>query len=1488
MKRTLLTLGVLLGLHCATSQAQLVITTNTVAPVVGPYDQYYLPGPVDEASGAMTPNGQNNTTSAANDALTYVASDRTSKGQTFTTGSNPAGYTISSVTVRHLLCTNFLSNGTWMGVPNGAAFAFRFGTLSGTTLTPILTTNATYSGNSLAMSGGSGTGIYLTFDLSGAGLGTLSPNTTYFFELASSSPYIELHNTRTNATYHYAGGTAFAGDTAGALDQSLTVNLPVYGGEFAFDAALAAVGAPAVTAVATPASGIGGQTFTVAATVTPGSGTVTNVSINLSPIGGPSAARLVLSNANVYTNTFAIPASATLGATNLVVTVTDNTPLAGNYALAFTVLPSVSVWSGASSADSKWTTSANWLGNAAPSAGSTVFFAGATRLTPDMNASYTVSSLTFSNTVGSFVIGSSTGGTLTDNGGIVNNSANTETLNVPVVLGAAQAINAAAGNLVLNSNVTGGAALTIPGAGTVTLAGSGASALGDLLVTNGLLKVAGGTVLVSATQGNSKIDLGGSVEVDAGASLMITNGGNAWFPLGDTSGTTNTLTVAGGAVVIQDNWGIEAPRQGNAIININSGSFTVNDSGGIGLILGDQGSAQSGELNLNGGTLIVNRITANNGTSTFYFNGGTLQPTGAYAAFFPSSSPLTAYVRNGGAIVNSAGFNVTIAQYLGHSPVSGDNATDGGLTKTGNGSLTLSGGYGYTGPNQVLGGTLILSTSQSLPSPGGDLVVSNATLTLDASSGTSLPAANVVVKSGATLNLTNNASSPAINGTGNLTLSGGTTINLNYGALSANPTAAAITVAGTFATSGLNAFNITGSGFVAGDFPLISYTGTTVPTNAFKLASLPAGVNAVLTNNAANNSLDLLVTLAGNNLGWHGASPDGTVVLTNWDINTSSNWYDANMNSMVYRQYAGNTYGDLVTFGDNGYNTDGTNHVNLAIRVKPSAVTFGGTMPYTLTGSGGIDGATAVVMNDPNSVYLGTSNNYTGGTYLNAGTLIITNDSALGTNTALLTLAGGTLQVGANSTNSRPVAFTTNSTVDVLAGASAQWSGLITGDGGLTKTDEGSLILAGASTNALGNLLVNGGLLQLAAETLTVYATNGTSKIDNGGGVAVAAGSTLYVTNGLNAWFPLGDTAGTTNTLTIDGGTVVIQNNWGMEAPRQGSAILTINSGSLTVNDIGGIGLILGDTSSAETGLLNLNGGTLTVNRITSNNGTNILCFNGGTLEPTGAYTTFLPASATLLACVRNGGAVVDTAGYTVSIAQSLAHSPLAGDNATDGGLVKTGTGTLNLNGANSYTGPTVINGGTLGGTGIVAGNLTNNATLAPGGGGIGTLTVNGNLTLKAGSTNLFRVNGSAPTNDVVVAGGNVTCGGVLSISPSGTFASGQQFVLFSGAGATSTGNFASLVGSPGDGLAFSFTNGVLSVVATGPTVPEHLTNSYSAGVLSLSWPAGKGWRLQMQTNNLASGLGTNWVYLTEGSVSSTNISVNTTNPTAFYRLTYP
>lgn len=71
---------------------------------------------------------------------------------------------------------------------------------------------------------------------------------------------------------------------------------------------------------------------------------------------------------------------------------------------------------------------------------------------------------------------------------------------------------------------------------------------------------------------------------------------------------------------------------------------------------------------------------------------------------------------------------------------------------------------------------------------------------------------------------------------------------------------------------------------------------------------------------------------------------------------------------------------------------------------------------------------------------------------------------------------------------------------------------------------------------------------------------------------------------------------------------------------------------------------------------------------------------------------------------------------------------------------------------------------------------------------------------------------------------------------------------------------------------------------------PTNITSVLSGNVLTLSWPAEHlGWRLQVQTNSLLVGLGTNWSVLPGCElVTSTNIPIHPGNRAIFYRLVYP
>jgi len=1124
--------------------------------------------------------------------------------------------------------------------------------------------------------------------------------------------------------------------------------------------------------------------------------------------------------------------------------------------------------------------------------------------------------------------------------------------------------------------------------GTVTVANATVSTTGSVFAENarnisstcvGTLTVGSGGVinsendLVVGFAGNSSSS--GTLNINSGATVNVATATKRWLIVSEWDNVVAMLNVNGGTLNLNANTDMRFSTGNNnatSVVNLNSGAINfwsgnktnpTAPSGELDLNWNGPVSANN-TFNLNGGTLTVYQVIARNANATtaFNFNGGTLRANGNNSTFvqFPGGSQ-TANVLDGGAIIDTAGYTVTIPQTLqaGGTGV-------GGLTKTGNGTLTLSGGYTYAGPTAVRGGTLVLDASQTSPGSGA-LIVSNAALSITLNNG--------------------NSSLPA----GSLSLAGTNVLTFNFGTAT-SPTARAIdATGGSVVNIGTNLVNITGPLLTVGTYPLI-YTGSSVPTNNFKLGPLPTGMVAHLANSGA--SLDLVITAAGQSLTWYGADALGNT-LTNWDINTSSNW---NTGTAKYLQYSGNSYGDNVTFDDSVFG--GNTTINLAVRVVPSSVSFNSaSQSYSLTGTGGIDGPVAVVVTNTGSVFLGTSNNYTGGTILGGGTLSITNDNALGASTNSVALVGGTLQYNANVSSSRPMVVSANSSVGVAAGDTVQFSGSASGSATLTKTGDGTLNLAaanalattatvsagaiqlsnanaatngniglniangvtfgsgigtfnigglngnaalsladtasaavklviggnGSSSTFSGALSGSGSLMKVGAGTLTL---NGTSTYTGGtvvgagtlatadatgvgtvapfgtGDITVTNGGVLYLGTGpqnafgsyqiannvnldnglLYAWDasqrvlgnvnigPGGAAMGSTfdapwegfsetnfpKALFIDGfltgaGNLTIQdkgdqtgNPWNTSCTvltSQGTAAQNTYSGTVTVNPFaltGGSYLYLVGTNVLANATINLTGNNLLSS---GRMGTSTLLFGNGSVDGPGYATigglsgsgSFVLADTILFtggAGYSNGIPVALTVGYNNS------STTYSGAMSGAGSLIKVGSGTLNLTGANTYTGNTTINGGTL--------------ELAQ-----ATLTTNGTVSIASGAKLKLDFSGTDRVNALVLNG--VT-------QPNGTYSAANASAYISGTGSLSVG----------------------VTIATNPT---NITFSVSGSTMTLTWPSDHlGWILQAQTNSLSTGLSSaNWVDVANSSSSNTNVlTINPANPTVFYRLRSP
>jgi len=332
-------------------------------------------------------------------------------------------------------------------------------------------------------------------------------------------------------------------------------------------------------------------------------------------------------------------------------------------------------------------------------------------------------------------------------------------------------------------------------------------------------------------------------------------------------------------------------------------------------------------------------------------------------------------------------------------------------------------------------------------------------------------------------------------------------------------------------------------------------------------------------------------------------------------------------------------------------------------------VTNGG-YNLTLAGSGSttiggvLSGSGTLINAGTGTNTLANANTYSGGTVLNAGTLAISNNAALGTG-AVSFASNSTIQAlgNLNVINAYSIATNVTGTFDVGAFTLTN-SGIISGSGGITFTGVGTLTLSGVNTYS-GNTILNGGTLQLnnvsADGTGTVsFASNATvlyiaSQLEtNAYSIATNVTANLGVASGLNV----------TNAGIIDGAGALIKTNTGnlvLSGVNTFSGGVTVGQGTITLGNVAALGSISNDVTN--NGTLNLNGYSIT----------NDILFGAGVITNSSSTNSILTIGA------ANG-----TGTYTGTIAGSGI------------ALVMSGTGFQELTGSNSYSNTTKITSGTL------------------------------------------------------------------------------------------------------------------------------------------------------------------------------------------------
>jgi autotransporter-associated beta strand protein len=411
--------------------------------------------------------------------------------------------------------------------------------------------------------------------------------------------------------------------------------------------------------------------------------------------------------------------------------------------------------------------------------------------------------------------------------------------------------------------------------------------------------------------------------------------------------------------------------------------------------------------------------------------------------------------------------------------------------------------------------------------------------------------------------------------------------------------------------------------------------------------------------------------------------------------------------------------------------------------------------------------------------------------------------------------------------------------------------------------------------------------------------------------------------------------------------------DWDIHSSGNGASDAALNTSDNT-NKVTKVGTntvtLFGVTVDGNLGDIDIQGGSLSIQRNTTslgNPGNTITVFSNATVELQNASNIWtkvivLKDGATMRGVNADefaGPVTLESGTGTFSVGTGGA---LKLDTAVGGagGLTKSGIGSLTLDSASTYAGPTSVTAGTLAltdsgsidtstnitlsagatldlsaiasptltvtagrslnGSGTVLGNVTlaSGSTLTVGGPGsntVGTLTVTNTLLLQSGSTNQMELSKLAgiASNDQVLST-NITYGGTLAVTGvGGAFAPGDSFRLFS-AGSYS-GSFSATnlpVGTTWNTTQLGV-SGTITVVSVVPPQFSGVTLSNNTLQLAFSGPAGNSYRVWASTNVTAAPITNTWTLLVSNGLFNVNgnatFSDGTTNyPLRFYRISVP
>jgi autotransporter-associated beta strand protein len=728
-----------------------------------------------------------------------------------------------------------------------------------------------------------------------------------------------------------------------------------------------------------------------------------------------------------------------------------------------------------------------------------------------------------------------------DQGALINsNAGSAAVINGAVSLGGEIYVGGA-GDIRFNGVVSGGVnpsnaySIYKDGAGTWTFANTTNTFDGFYYQFNGTTEV--------ASLGNINEDSSLGRATDANRNRVVFgfngNGGGTLRYIGSNSSTSDRVFVLGGSTAAASNTIEAAGTNSSATLTLTGGLSAGRNAAYTARLAGNNTGANTyaGVIANGSGTVALEK----NGTGTWILSGNNTYSGGTTISAGTLQIGTTGLLGGGNYSGNIAmnGGNLLFATSSNQS-LSGVISGTGGLTKNGTGMLTLTGMNTFSGGVLLNTGTLLINSNYAL---------GNGTLTI---------AGGKIDYTTPGITLDNNPQ----NWNADIDFVGTTDLDLGTGQIAMNASRTVSVSSGNLTIGGA----ITGSGFglaKAGSGNLIlagssSYSGaTTINAGTITLAT----ANAIASGSSLNVASGAAFDLSGHNQTLGSISGVGNISLGSGTLTTNSSSNSAFSGAISgsgaltkagsgtltlsgNNSYTGPTsltagtvvIGNANALGTSGnvsftggglqYGTGIDSDISLRIKNSVSAilvdtngnnVTFSGAMDST--NSGGL------TKNGSGTLSLAGNNNFTGGTTLNSGTLVIGNTAAAGTGTISQASGASVLQLDTTGTITNAMSVynvlatqsatlsgaitVNNATWDVETGDTLTINGSVSGNGGVTKNGGGTLILSGSNSYSNPTILNNG---TLNAANANALGTNATVQV-NGGTLLVTADDAINSKN---------------------------------------------------------------------------------------------------------------------------------------------------------------------------------------------------------------------------------------------------------------------------------------------------------------------------------------------------------------------------------------